>query len=239
MAKILLGLLVLVVTLATGKRLQMKLRGFTLALMFFLLASFALAQYATPVPQPPVASAEMHATTLHQRIAQQGGPSEVGVYSSNSFVSLVSPTTFTCPASSGANPVPSNCLVTVTVVAEMDNSDPRSAGTYGVFRIDTLNDPSITNVNKGLTSFDHVWRSDSNASNSSSNETTTRSFTFLLSVRSGTHTFLVELGCLNATGGDTCYQGTFGDDPFDKTGNPVAKGGPAISVITDVFKPAL
>ena len=180
----------------------MKLRGFTLALMFFLLASFALAQYATPVPQPPVASAEMHATTLHQRIAQQGGPSEVGVYSSNSFVSLVSPTMsyFHPAALPGANPVPSNCLVTVTVVAEMDNSDPRSAGTYGVFRIDTLNDPSITNVNKGLTSFDHVWRSDSNASNSSSNETTTRSFTFLLSVRSGiTHTFLVELGCLNAT----------------------------------------
>lgn len=220
----------------------MKLRGFTLAFMFVLLASFAFGQYPTPVPPvppPSVPSAQMQATALYQRIAQQAGPGEVGVYSSNSFVSLVSPTTFTCPASREANPVASKCLVTVTVVAEMDNSDPRSIGTYGAFRIDTLHDTFIANVNKGLTSFDHVWKSGSSASASGSDETTTRSFTFLLSVRSGTHTFQVELGCFNATGDDTCYQGTFGVDPFDKTANPVAKGGPAISVITDVFKPTL
>jgi hypothetical protein len=217
----------------------MKLRGFTLAFMLFLLASFSFAQYVPPpVPPPPVASAGMQATALYQRIAQQAAPGEVGVYNSNSFASLVSPTTFTCPAGLGGSSVPSHCLVTVTVVAEMDNSDPRSAGTYGLFRIDTLNDRFIANLNKGLTSFDHVWKSDSSASTSGSNATTTRSFTFLLSVRSGTHTFQVELGCLNATGDNTCYQGTFGDDPFDKTANPVAKGGPAISVVTDVFKPA-
>jgi hypothetical protein len=209
----------------------MKLRGFTLAFMLFLLAPFGFAQYVPPVPPPIIPSVEMRATTLYQRIAQQAGPGEVGVYKSDSFASLVEPTTFTCPAGLGGNPVPSQCLVTVTVVAEMDNSDPRSAGTYGVFRIDTLNDRFIGNINKGLTSFDHVWKS------SSTNDTTTRSFTFLLSVRSGTHTFQVELGCLNATGDDTCYQGTFGDDPFDKRADPVAKGGPAISVITDVFKP--
>ena len=216
----------------------MKLRGFTLALMLFLLASFAFAQSVPPFPPPSVPSAQMQATALYQRIAQQAGPGEVGVYNSNSFASLVSPTTFTCPAGQGANPAALHCLVTVTVVAEMDNSDPRSAGTYGVFRINTLNDRFIANVNKGLTSLDHVWKSDSSASTSASSATTTRSFTFLLSVRSGTHTFQVELGCLNAAGYNTCYQGTFGDDPFDTTANPVAKGGPAISVITDVFKPA-
>jgi hypothetical protein len=182
----------------------------------------------------------MTATTLYQRIAQQAGPGEVGVYNSNSFVPLVSPTTFTCPANLGANPRPSTCLVTVTVIAEMDNSDARSAGTYGAFRINTLKDQSITNVNKGLTSFNHVWMSDSSGSTSGYNQTSTRSFTFLLSVSSaGSHTIQVELGCLNPAGGNICYQGTYGDDPFDKEANPVAKGGPAISVITDVFKPAL
>ena len=138
MEKILFALPVLVVRFsnkrfsnkfAIRKRLKMKLRGFTLAFMFVLLASFAFGQYPTPVPPvppPSVPSAQMQATALYQRIAQQAGPGEVGVYSSNSFVSLVSPTTFTCPASREANPVASKCLVTVTVVAEMDNSDPRS-----------------------------------------------------------------------------------------------------------------
>jgi hypothetical protein len=90
----------------------MKLRRFTLAFMLFLLVSFAFAQYVPPVLPPPVASAEMQATALYQRIAQQAGPGEVGVYNSNSFVSLVSPTTFTCPGGPGANPVASHCLVT-------------------------------------------------------------------------------------------------------------------------------
>src|ERR1022692_748580 len=144
----------------------MKLHAFTLTFILFLLTSFTFAQYAPPAPPPPSGSAEMKATALYQRVAQQAGPAEVGVYNSNSFVPLVSPTTFTCPANPGANPPPSTCLVTVTVIAEMDNSDPRSAGTYGAFRINTLNDQFITNVNKGLTSFNHVWKSDSSGSTS-------------------------------------------------------------------------
>lgn len=214
----------------------MKLHAFTISFILLLLTPFTFTQ-TTPIAPP--ATAEMRATTLYQRIVQQGGPNEVGVYNSNQFVSLIKPTTVTCPAGPGANPVPSTCLVTVTVIAEMDNSDPRSAGTYGAFRINTRNDPFITNVNKKLTSFNHVWKSDSIGATSGYSQTSTRSFTFLLSVSSNgsPHTFWVELGCLNSSGGNACYQGTYGDDPFSPMATP--KGGPAISVITDVFKPAM
>jgi len=212
----------------------MRLHAITLALLLFLLTPFAFSQTA-----PVGDSVDMRAATLIQRIVQQGGPTEVGVFNSAQFVPLVKPTTVTCPPGPGANPLPSTCLVTVTVTAEMDNSDPRSAGTYGAFRINTMNDTSIANVNKSLTSFNHVWKSETPAGGMAAS--VTRSFTFLLSVSSDAkpHTFHVELGCLNASGGNTCYQGTYGDDPFNKRATPGASGGPTISVVTDVFKPLL